>query len=138
MILVSFFVLLIDFRLTIKLQSLHLQMSLRTPCSSIQFHIVWSRTSIFKLKCSLDRGCSETPQSGLSFIIPIYSWQFFLLGIGIQFVMPEQQNILVKNQRLGNWGQLLYPVLRAKNKQLSKVFFSTSLDCMAIRDKDCV
>ena len=24
--------------------------------SSIQFHIVWSRPSIFKLKCSLDRG----------------------------------------------------------------------------------
>ena len=25
--------------------------------SSTQFHIVWSRTSIFKLKCSLDGGC---------------------------------------------------------------------------------
>ena len=33
--------------------------------SSIQFHIVWSSTSIFKLKCSLDGGCLISPKVNL-------------------------------------------------------------------------
>ena len=66
--------------------------------SSIQFHIVWSRPSIFKLKCSLDRGWTLICSLGIfthSTSLPLQSEEFdFKLGINKETSLGNREKIL--------------------------------------------